>query len=204
MHNLLNIDNIRSVVVDLDGTLYNKRFIAVRMAIADLRHARLMLAERKVRKQLAGQYFGSEDNVYTTLYQLIAKKTGKTELEVKDWYENTYMPTMVGVIAKYYPLTDFARNLINDCNEKNIPVIVFSDYGCVKEKLQALGLSPQQFAHIYAAPQLGGFKPNKEAFVKLLQTLNLKAEETLMIGDRIDTDGIGAQSVGMPFYQVKY
>ncbi len=204
MHKVLNIDNIRSVVVDLDGTLYNKHFMAMRMALSDFRHAKLMLAERKVRKQLAGQYFGNEDNVYATLYQLIAEKVGKTELEVKNWYENTYMPTMVGVIAKYYPLTDFARNLINDCNEKNIPVIVFSDYGCVREKLQALGLSPQQFAHIYAAPQLGGFKPSKEVFAKLLQTLNLKAEETLMVGDRIDTDGIGAQSVGMPFYQVKY
>ncbi len=202
---MLPLDNIECVVFDLDGTLYNKRFLPLRMVLADWRHLGLLRAERAARKQLAGRYFGSADALYDALFGLMAQSTGKSVEVVQKWYNEVYMPTMVRIIGKYHPLTDFACESLKLFKEKDIRIVVFSDYGFVKEKLEALKLSIINYQlSIYSAPEMGGLKPCKEAFENLLRTLQVKPENALMVGDRLDTDGAGAASVGMPFYQVKY
>ncbi len=196
------------VIFDLDGTLYNKRLLPLRMVLADWRHLGLLRAERSARKQLAGKYFGSSDALYDALFKLMAQQTGKSLETVRTWYNQTYMPTMVRVLRKHYTLTPFAREIITYLQEKGIRIAIFSDYGCVQEKLEAIGFfdsyNLNSTLYINAAPEMGGLKPCKEAFENLLNTLQLKPENALMIGDRDDTDGAGAASVGMPFYQVKY
>ncbi len=202
---MLPLDNIECVVFDLDGTLYNKRHLPLRMVLADWRHLRLLRAERAARKQLAGRYFGSADALYEALFTTMSKSTGKSVEVVQKWYNEVYMPTMVRIIGKYHPLTDFACENLKLFKEKDIRIVVFSDYGFVNEKLAALQLSTTDYPlSTYSAPEMGGLKPCKEAFENLLRTLQVKPENVLMVGDRLDTDGAGAASVGMPFYQVKY
>ncbi len=201
----LPLDNISCVIFDLDGTLYNKRFLPFRMVLADWRHIGLLRAERAARKQLAGRYFGSADALYEALFTTMSQSTGKSVEVVQKWYNEVYMPTMVRIIGDYHPLTDFACENLQLLKEKGIRIVVFSDYGFVKEKLEALKLSIFNCQlSIYSAPEMGGLKPCKEAFENLLRTLHVKPENALMVGDRLDTDGAGAASVGMPFYQVKY
>ncbi len=201
----LPLDNIECVVFDLDGTLYNKRHLPLRMVLADWRHLGLLRAERAARKQLAGRYFGSADVLYEALFTTMSKSTGKSVKVVQKWYNEVYMPTMVRIIGKYHPLTDFACESLKLFKEKDIRIVVFSDYGFVNEKLAALQLSTTDYPlSTYSAPEMGGFKPCKEAFENLLRTLQVKPENALMVGDRLDTDGAGAASVGMSFYQVKY
>ncbi len=200
----LPLDNIECVVFDLDGTLYNKRFLPLRMVLADWRHLGLLRAERAARKQLAGKYFGSADALYEALFGQMAQQTGKTVEAVQKWYNEVYMPTMVRVLKKHYSCTDFDSEIISLLQEKGIRMIVFSDYGFIPEKLEAIGLSIDTFALVCSAPEMGGLKPCKEAFANLLEALHVHPEKALMIGDRDDTDGAGARSVGMPFYQVVY
>ncbi len=205
---MLPLDNIECVVFDLDGTLYNKRFLPLRMVLADWRHIGLLRAERAARKQLAGRYFGSADALYEALFATMSKSTGKSVETVQRWYNEVYMPTMVHVLKKHYTLTPFTHEAIIYLQEKGIRIAVFSDYGFVQEKLEAIGFFDAYIInstlYINAAPEMGGLKPCKEAFENLLNTLHVKPENALMVGDRLDTDGAGAASVGMPFYHVKY
>ncbi len=199
------LEDCKCVIFDLDGTLYNKRYLPLRMMLADWRDLGLLRAERAARKQLAGRYFGSAEALYQALFTAISHSTGKTIEAVQRWYNQVYMPTMVDVLRKHYTLTPFASETTVKLQEKGIRIVVFSDYGFVKEKLDALQLSIGNYPlSIYSAPEMGGLKPCKEAFENLLNTLQVNPEEALMVGDRTDTDGAGAASVGMRFYHVKY
>ena len=61
----LSTANCQLIVFDLDGTLYAKSRMVWRMLCSAPREWRLMLAERKTRKQLRGQWLGDE-NTFTT------------------------------------------------------------------------------------------------------------------------------------------
>ncbi len=198
-----DLDNISCVVFDLDGTLYNKRFLPLYMVLADWRHITLLRAERKARKHLAGKYFGDEKALYAALFAKIAEQTNKTVAQVKNWYETIYMPTMVSMLKKHYTLQSWVIPTLKQLHERNIRIVVFSDYGCVKEKLEALQLSIiNNQLSIYSAPEMGGLKPCKEAFENLLHILGVQPEQALMVGDRQDTDGVGAANVGMRFRKI--
>ncbi len=157
---MLPLDNIECVIFDLDGTLYNKRLLPLRMVLADWRHLGLLRAERAARKQLAGRYFGSADALYQALFTAMSKSTGKSVEAVQQWYNEVYMPTMVRVLKKHYTLTSFARETITYLQKKSIRIVVFSDYGFVKEKLEAIDFFDSYIInstlYINAAPEMGG------------------------------------------------
>ncbi len=201
---MLPLENIECVIFDLDGTLYNKRYLPLRMVLADWRHIGLLRAERAARKQLAGKYFGSAEALYKMLFFVMSQITCKPVDEVRTWYYGTYMPTMVRVLKQYYSATPWACETLTLLKKKGVRMVVFSDYGFVEEKLEALQLSTINYQlSTYSAPEMGGLKPCKEAFENLLHTLQVKPANALMIGDRDDTDGAGARSVGMKFYKVE-
>ncbi len=191
------------VVFDLDGTLYNKRLLPLRMVLADWKHLGLLKSERAARKQLAGKYFGSSDELYKMLFSVMSQLSGKPVEEVKKWYDRVYMPTMIDVLKNHYKPASYTSELLAYLKKENIRTVVFSDYDCIKEKLRAIGLSTNDFAYIYSAPDMGGLKPCKEAFENMLAHIEIEPKQALMIGDRLDTDGAGANNVGMPFYQIK-
>ena len=161
---------------------------------------RLMLAERKTRKQLRGQYFGDEDTFYQTYFQTMATYCNAHPEDLRTWYFNRYMPLMVSVIQRYYKPVEWLAPFIADCKKQGIHLVVLSDYGHTHEKLHALNINENDFDWVVAAPELGGLKPAPDVLKKVLEKMNLTAEQCLVIGDREDTDGALAQSVGADFY----
>ena len=87
--------------------------------------------------------------------------------------------------------------------EKGVKIVVFSDYGFVEEKLNAIGFDLQWADYLFDAPSLGGLKPCREAFMNVCKKIGIEPQHSLMIGDRDDTDGDGAKSVGMRFVKVE-
>ena len=62
-------------------------------------------------------------------------------------------------------------------------------------KLASLGLT-HYFDSVYSGERIGYLKPSPEPFRKVLRDLDLPPEQLLHVGDRPDTDGAGAASVG--------
>jgi FMN phosphatase YigB (HAD superfamily) len=81
-------------------------------------------------------------------------------------------------------------------------MVVLSDYEYASEKLNALGIDNSQFDWVVSAPKLGGLKPAHQVLEKVLETMGYTPKQCLVIGDREDTDGQLAQSVGTAFYRV--
>ena len=190
------------VVFDLDGTLYDKRGLSLRMVLHAPWDLMKMRAERQTRARMKGLWLGTENFVQTYNEQL-AQRMGCSPLQAKEWYEQRYMPLMVKLIGKYQPLGEWVLPFVQDCQHKGIKMVVLSDYGFVNEKLQALGLEPSLFDWVVSAPELGGLKPAAELMHHVAERMGVAVEDCLVIGDREDTDGEMARRSGAQFRKVK-
>lgn len=198
----IDLRGVSAVVFDLDGTLYDNRWLIVRLAFADPRHALWMLADRQIRQKLKGVDFGDADSFHKCFITEISSKTGVPFERIKDWYRNIYTPHILRVLNRHYKVADYVEPLLRALRERNIKTVIFSDYGHVDEKLRAIGLSPELVDYRLATTDFGGLKPCKGSFERLLLSLGLTATQTLMIGDREESDGEGARSVGMRFLKI--
>lgn len=194
-----NLDGIKAVIFDLDGTLFDKSGLPFHLIMSDFRHMFVLNNERKARKSLAGQYFGSERTYYETLYGKVAVLSHIPVNKAKWWYEHSYMPKMVDVLRKHYHLQPWTKDTLLGLREKGIKLAVFSDYGCVHDRLEALQFDHNWVDCITDAPTMGGLKPCKESLLRVCQQLGVSPNETLMVGDRDDTDGEAARRCGMRF-----
>ena len=191
------------VIFDLDGTLYNKRRLSLRMLLHAPFDMLKMLAERKTRASMKGLYIGAEH--FTPAYfDRLAQSMHTSPAKAKQWYQERYMPLMVKLIGRYQPIGEWVMPFVNECKERGVKMVVLSDYDFAQEKLQALGIDTQHFDWIVSAPELGGLKPAKELLIKVAQQMGVAAEQCLVIGDRQDTDGDMARATGAAFQLVHY
>ena len=188
------------VIFDLDGTLYDKTGLVRRLVWSQLQRGRLALLkrEREVRKELRGKHFGSEEVFYDAFFARFARP----EL-ARHWYFEEYMPDMVAILRKHYRIAPWVETIMLELRTHGQKVAVFSDYGCVQKKLEAIGFRLSWADYLFEAPALGGLKPSKKSFVKICKEMQMQPTDCLMVGDRTDTDGKGSRAVGMAFELVR-
>jgi len=185
-------------VFDLDGTLYDKRGLALRMVLRQLCHLRLLKAERDVRRAMAGTDFGAADAFLGVFYNRIGEKTGVSPEKVESWYNDNYMPAMVDVLRCRFSLRPWVEPALRELRARGVRVAVFSDYPCAPQKLQALGFRPEWAdAGVFDAPSMGGLKPCRASFLRLAAAIGAAPDDITVIGDRADTDVEGARRSGM-------
>ena len=199
----------QALIFDLDGTLYDKSRLPLRLVLSLLPSLRLLSSERKARKLLKGNDFKNEDAFYEALFTVISSRCGKTIPKVRSWYFRQYMPAMVRSLRRHYRLRPWVAPLMERLRAEGIPVVIYSDYGCVREKLIALDFDLAWATLLVDAPSLGGLKPSAESARTLMDRLSASLGETaeparcLMVGDRKDTDGASADVLEMPFLLVE-
>lgn len=169
------LSGVKSVVLDLDGTLYNKQGLSRRMVRRLWWSLPLMAVDRLAR----GCWW-----------------RGITRTR---WYRRIYLPTMVRLIGQYCPRREEVLDLIRECHRQGIPLAVYSDYSCIEDKLVVLGIDARWFAVLADSPSLGARKPSREAAMEVLRRLKAEPATTLFVGDRDDTDGETARMIGARF-----
>lgn len=194
--------NTKLIVFDLDGTLYNKRGLSLRMVLHAPLDIRKMQAERATRASMKGMWLRDEKHFHDTYFQRLAARMHCSATAAEQWYNQRYMPLMVKMIGKYQPLNEWVLPFIHDCQHTGILLVLLSDYGFAKEKLQALGLSPTLFDWVISAPELGGLKPAPELMRIITERMGVAPQDCLVIGDRDDTDGEMARRTNAPFRKV--
>ena len=150
----LPLDGMEAVVFDLDGTLYDKRLLPLRLIFSDLRHCTLLASERRARRLLKGQDFGNPEAFYNTLFSHISSHQNIPFMKARGWYFGSYLPQTIRVLNRYYKGAAFVNPLLEELRKRNIKTAVFSDYRCVEEKLEALGLDYKMFDYIFVAPDI--------------------------------------------------
>lgn len=186
-------ENIAVVVLDLDGTIYRKPRIGLYMFAKQWRHLPLLIAERRWRK--------------AQRQALVTGGVMPPRPVPELWYRTSYLPSMVDVIAKHYKPALWLQPLMDECKQREVPVVILSDYEAVTEKLRVLGLQPEAFDAILASGDFGTIKPDPKLGEILAAHISKNAavnwQQVLFIGDRQDTDGLLAQALGAQFILVQ-
>lgn len=171
--------DIRTVIFDLDGTFYDKRGLSKRMVRRLWWCLPLMIVDR------------------------VSKGTVWRWIVRTRWHKKVFLKTMVELIGRTCPRREEVIRLAADVKARGLQTAVYSDYGCVEEKLQVLGIDPKGFDLIITAPELGGLKPTPACAQKVMDRLGAQPETTLFIGDRDEKDGAAARAVGARFLMIK-
>ena len=197
-------DSTRLVVFDLDGTLYSKRHLVLRMPLRYPWDIPMMLKERKTRASLKGCWVGNSKSMNKLFFSKMTENNSISSLEAEEWFYNQYLPRMVKMLHRHYRVSDWVVPFINHCRSKGIKIVVLSDSQFTKEKLEAIGLSPDLFDWVISSPEIGGLKPAPQLLRTVVEKMSVDMSECLVIGDREDTDGEMARANGAAFYLVSY
>lgn len=187
----MNIDEIRLVTWDVDGTLYSLRrmkwFVLAKYLKETLKGNRVLAHEeldalRRYREMInwtrtEGGVLaqGFRDNLDSSLVEEATQR----------WY--------VPAIAKAGPRSG-VKEVLMSLRDRGLPQVVFSDYEA-ESKLKALGLA-DYFDGVYAGERLGFVKPHPALLKRIAADLAVRIESVLHIGDRIERDEAAALSAG--------
>ena len=186
--------NLKAIIFDLDGTLYESRHFPLRLILAVPLHIGMLAAERKCRKRLCNRHFDRASDYYDALFTAMGKGSPTKAERCRKWFYGRYMPEQVKIIREKFGLKEFIANL----RRQGYRIAVLSDYCFAAEKLAAIGLSTSDFDAVWESPAMGGLKPREEVFRNACKTLGTAPAETLMIGDKASKDG-GALRAGLQF-----
>lgn len=183
------IHQIKFLCFDVDGTLYRSvpaLWDAVKGKVLDkvieLRKTSLPEAQKYVDYRFKA--LGSSTKVLQEL-----------GIDAQDFFIRAFNSIDV---SKYISPDRKLEILINKLRRKYIVgVLSNGDLQSVTRKLAAVGLSPQLFSPFIATYEFGAVKPDPAPFLKAIEAAGVRPEESVYIGDREETDILGAKAVGM-------
>lgn len=193
------LNGVQTVVLDLDGTLYDKTGLARRMVRRLWWCLPLLAAERLARKNMHYVQYASQEEFFAAFFRHMSRGHWWTRSMAATWYHTVYMPTMIRLIRRYHTPRPEVMALVEEAKAQGLQLAIYSDYGCVIEKLEALGIDPSLFDLMVAAPELGALKPSEPCARRVMELLGAKPATTLFVGDRNDKDGESARAVGARF-----
>jgi len=208
------LNHIKGLIFDFDGTLFDNALIAFYLIAAYPPDALRTWKERLVRKRFAGCDYASVEEYHQAFFTALGKYCLRSPQNMRDWYFDHYMPRMVRVLQKHYQPRPGVQKLLLRFGGKtrsgaagggaetgHLPrMAVYSDYPFLKERLEALGVISGPGVLLYGPESFGAQKPAARPFLSIAADLGVRPEEVLVIGDRNDTDGLGAFNAGMRFF----
>jgi FMN phosphatase YigB (HAD superfamily) len=189
---------VRLVVFDVDGTLYRQRQLRLTMALELLMHSALKLdpkiiavlaAYRRVRERLGNQQvIDFEDALIAQTAAATAVSPDEVRFVVSEWIERR--PLRYLAACRYPGLSQLFAGL----RRRGKSIGVLSDYPA-KAKLDALGLTADHV--VFAGDEgIGLLKPHPRGLEFLMAAAGVEPHETVVVGDRVDRDGLAAQRAG--------
>ena len=193
---------IKGIIFDFDGTIFDNAYIAMRLIAACPIDILPVYGERLVRSRFAGQDFSSPEIYHREFFNELGKVCLSSPKRMRSWYFDRYMPRMIRVLKKHFkPRQGIAEVLRRvQSQESSLQLAIYSDYPFLKERMTSLGLFPSEKILLYGPDSFGAQKPAVRPFLQIAGDLRLPPGEILVIGDREETDGLGAFNAGMHFF----
>lgn len=103
----------------------------------------------------------------------------------------------------YHPksILSESQELINLCDKLDIPRGIISDHNSL-EKLTSIGLSTG-WSSVINSQEYGALKPLPDTIFSIASQLDIPTNSLLVVGDRWETDGLLASTVGAMFLHVQ-
>ncbi len=203
----------KAVIFDLDGTLYYQRPFRIKMVLylaahmlthpSGIKDILLIKKYREVREnweKLENDSFCKEDknpdkDLDSRQYEYVAEVKRVSPECVRETVSFFMFEAPLKLLPSYRD--DRMLALMDELRGKGVKVVVYSDYP-VEAKLNALG-AKADICFTSADEAIGCMKPNPKGIRVILETLGLRPDEAVMIGDRYEKDGIAAKENQMDY-----
>lgn len=189
--------DIRLVAFDVDGTLYSRDSLRLRMArdivvdavrTRDLSTVKVVSSYRRIRERLAAEEVADFEKILIAeTAKAASTMPEKVHAIVSEWIETRPLRYLRSCLFPGVP------QLFAGLQRAGKTVGVFSDYPA-REKLAAMGLAVH---HVVAANDVGLLKPHARGLESLMAAAGATACETMFIGDRAERDGIAGRRAGV-------
>lgn len=185
----MKLNSIKAIGFDVDGTLY---------------HAPDKLTQDvgKILIQKAAEALAQDPDEIVEEYLLRREKYRSNTQTLNSFGlegERIFQSVWDSIeISKYVSKDTKLVKMISELKMKYRLFVITNGSGTqVERKMSHLGLDYHDFdPRIYCYDQ-GWVKPDPAPFLAAIESLNLKPEEIVYVGDRVDIDIEGARSVGM-------
>lgn len=191
---------LKVIIFDLDGTLYKSPEIYQKFAEAayytyaklrktTIEQAKSILEKRReeMRKQKG----------YPVPYTLALLSF---DIPIEEWHKKNIKFFDAGSYLK----PDIQLKQVLKELKKVYQLVVLTNNNRIQTEriLRTLGIK-ELFSHIFTYETFKLIKPNLEIFRQVIEKLNLKPDECMMVGDRYEVDLVPAKEIGMQIFEVK-
>lgn len=186
---MIHKQNIKAIGFDVDGTLYTTPD-AMSVEVAKILIEKAATELSRDSDDLAEEYVRRRDE-----FRSNTKTLNSFGLDG----EKIFQEVWDGIAIEKYVMPDVKLvAMIKKLNQKYQIFLISNGAGSqVERKLTYLGLDYKDFdPRIYCYDQ-GWTKPDPQPFLAAIESLDMKPEEIVYVGDREDIDIEGAQAVGM-------
>jgi len=195
---------VKAVIFDVDGTLYEPRPVRLRMAARLLRSYLATPREGLAAARLLRAYRRAQETLRTAP---VASDLAARQLELACRWSKTRPEIARALVARWMenePLDLLLRSarcgvkdFLERARRRGVRLGVFSDYPA-EQKLAAMGLA-ECFDAVISAQHQGvqRFKPEPLGLELVLRVLGVGRQEALYVGDRPEVDATAAARAGM-------
>ena len=194
--------DIKVLALDIDGTLYPKRMLNVRMVrslFPSFTLAKAFNWARKEYRRVQDLHPTSPENregLIRRQAQLVASRlrgnrtTDQVKVAVEKQFYQAWARSFLSI--KAYPTM---VETLEQVHSQGVKIAVFSDFP-LAGKLQTLGID-ELVDYAYSTEESGYLKPSEKAFSFLLDRLQVDSRQVLYMGDSYTKDCRGAKQAGM-------
>jgi HAD superfamily hydrolase (TIGR01549 family) len=192
-------NRIQGVIFDLDGTLYSLKMRHARMALALWSSLHILRHLKGVRGWIRMQTFQDRDSLHCAFCEELGRRAGIPAGKADEWYRTKFMFEFIRMLGRDAVARPGLVSLCTKLREYGVKLAVVSDYGFVDERIIALRIPLEIFDGLYASEDYGVLKPSPKPLLALAREWGIEAGNMVMIGDRMDRDGVCAKAAGMEF-----
>lgn len=181
--------NIKAIGFDVDGTLYHYS-------------PEVSIALSKEAARVAAKELGRDLDTFASEFLVMREKYRGNTLTLNAMGldgEKIYQKIVDNFdLEKHHDKDKKLVELIANLKQK-YPLFIITNgtERQVVRKLKVLGLSPRDFEPMICCYDQGWVKPEPAPFLAAIESLGLKPEEIVYVGDRVAIDIEGAKAVGM-------
>jgi len=200
----MNTSPLKGVIFDLDNTLFD--FIAMKERAVEaaawaMIDAGLPLTVDEVLRKIFDIYEMEGIENQTVFNTLLLDVLGKVDPKILAAGIVSYRRVRESMLVPY-PHT---RSTLVKLLKMNLKLSVVSDAPSVQAWLRLCYLQIHDlFDVVVTFDDTGEWKPSPKPFTFALQQLQLEPEETLMVGDWVDRDLLGAKRLGIRTVHARY